>query len=150
MVRTGESRLAEHFHVRGLQAGACVLVLALAALPVAAASAPAVWHRLVGEALPLVIVGLGAGAMAVLASWRRRYLLARGACLLTGATVLWGWFVSQAPNLIGARLTIHSAAATHAALVSMAIAGGVVLLLVLPAMYLLFSVFSRPELEVTE
>jgi cytochrome d ubiquinol oxidase subunit II len=150
MVRTGESRLAEHFRVRGLQSGAWVLVLALAALPVAAASAPAVWHRLVGEALPLVIVGLGAGAMAVLASWRRRYLLARGACLLTGATVLWGWFVSQAPNLIGARLTIHSAAATHAALVSMAIAGGVVLLLVLPAMYLLFSVFSRPELEVTE
>ena len=98
MVRTGESRLAEHFHVRGLQSGACVLVLALAALPVAAASAPAVWHRLIGEALPLVIVGLGAGAMAVLASWRRRYLLARGACLLTGAAVLWGWFVSQAPR----------------------------------------------------
>jgi cytochrome d ubiquinol oxidase subunit II len=64
--------------------------------------------------------------------------------------VLWGWFVSQSPHLIGPRLTIHSAAATHAALGAIAIAAGAVLLLVLPAMYLLFSVFARPELEVTE
>jgi hypothetical protein len=48
------------------------------------------------------------------------------------------------------RLTIHSAAATRAALVAIATAGGAVLLLVLPAMYLQFAVFARPELEVTE
>jgi cytochrome d ubiquinol oxidase subunit II len=150
MVRSGEPRLAEHFRVRGLQSGACVLLLALAAPLVAAATAPAVWHRIVGPALPLVLVGVGAGAISLLATWRRRYLLARGASLTTGAAVLWGWFVSQAPHLIGSHLTIHSAAATHAALVSIAIAAGVVLLLVLPAMYLLFNVFARPELEVTE
>jgi cytochrome d ubiquinol oxidase subunit II len=150
MARSGEQRLAERFRGRGLQSGACVLLLALAAPLVAAATAPAVWHRLIGPALPLVIVGLGAGAMSLLASWRRRYLLARGASLVTGASVLWGWFASQAPHLFGARLTIHTAAATHAALVSIAIAGGVVLLLVLPAMYLLFAVFARPALEETE
>jgi cytochrome bd ubiquinol oxidase subunit II len=150
MVRSGEQRLAERFRVRGLQSGACVCLLGPAALAVAATAAPAVWHRLVGPALPLVIIGLGAGAMSLLAGWRRRYLLARGASLLTGAAVLWGWFVSQAPHLIGARLTVHSAAATHAALGAIAIAAGAVLLLVLPAMYLLFAVFARPELEVTE
>jgi cytochrome d ubiquinol oxidase subunit II len=150
MVRSGEERLAERFRVRGLQSGACVLLLSLAAPAVAAATAPAVWHRLIGPALPLVIVGLGAETISLLASWRRRYLLARGASLLTGAAVLWGWFAAQAPHLIGRRLTIHSAAATHAALGAIAIAAGVVLLLVLPAMYLLFAVFSRPELEVTE
>jgi cytochrome bd ubiquinol oxidase subunit II len=150
MVRAGEERLAEPFRVRALQSGACVLLLALAALPISAASAPAIWHRLIGPALPLVIVGLGAGAVSLLATRRRRYLLARGASLLTGAAVLWGWFVSQAPHLIGTRLTIHAAAATHAALVSIAISGGVVLLLVLPAMYLLFAVFARPVMEVTE
>jgi cytochrome d ubiquinol oxidase subunit II len=150
MARSGERRLAERFRVRSLQSGACVLLLALTAQLVAAATAPAVWHRLIGPALPLVIVGLGAGAMSLLASWRRRYLLARGASLLTGTAVLWGWFVSQAPHLIGPRLTIHTAAATHAALAAIAIAGGVVLLLVLPAMYLLFAVFARPVLEVTE
>ena len=150
MVRSGEERLAERFRVRALQSGVCVLLLALAAPLVAAATAPAVWHRLIGPALPLVIVGLAAAALSLIAQWRRRYLLARGASLLTGAAVLWGWFAVQAPHLFGARLTIHTAAATHAALVSIAIAGGVVLLLVLPAMYLLFAVFARPVLEVTE
>ena len=67
MVRTGESRLAERFRVRGLQSGACVLVLTSPRSRSRPASAPAVWHRLIGEALPLVIVGLGAGAMSVLA-----------------------------------------------------------------------------------
>ena len=145
-----EPRLAEQFRRRGLQTGTCVLLLGLAAPAIAAAAAPGVWHRLIGPALPLLLVGLAAAALSLLALSRRRYLLARGACLLTGAAVLWGWFVSQAPHLIGSRLTIHTAAATHAALMSIAIAGGLVLLLVLPAMYLLFAVFARPELEVTE
>jgi len=150
MVRSGEGRLAERFRLRGLQSGACVLLLSFAGPAVAAAAAPAVWHRLIGPALPIVIVGIGAAAMSLLAARRRRYLLARGASLLTGASVLGGWFVIQAPHLIGTRLTVHTAAATHPALVSMAIAGGIVLLLVLPAMYLLFAIFARPELEVIE
>jgi cytochrome d ubiquinol oxidase subunit II len=150
MLRSDQERLAESFRVRGLQSGACVVFLSLAAAAVAADTAPAVWRGLIGPALPLVIVGLGAAAMSLLATWRRRYLLARAAGLLTGAAVLWGWFAVQAPHLIGARLTIQSAAATHAALAAIAIAGGVVLLLVLPAMSLLFAVFARPELEVTE
>jgi cytochrome d ubiquinol oxidase subunit II len=150
MARSGEERLAERFRVSALRCGACVLLLSLAAAAVARAAAPALWVRLIGPALPLVIVGLAAAVLALVTVWRRRYLLARVASLLTGAAVLWGWFVSQAPHLVGTRLTIHTAAATHAALVSIAIAGGLVLVLVLPAMYLLFAVFARPELEVTE
>jgi len=150
LIGSDEPRLAEQFRRRGLQAGTCVLLLGLAAPTIAAAAAPGVWHRLIGAALPLLVAGVAASALSLLALSRRRYLLARGACLLTGAAVLWGWFASQAPHLIGSRLTIHTAAATHAALMSIAIAGGVVLLLVLPAMYLLFAVFARPELEVTE
>lgn len=145
-----EPRSAEPFRRRGLQSGTSVLLLSLVAAALAAAVAPALWHRLIGPALPFLLVGLAAAALSLLALRRRRYLLARGACLLTAAAVLWGWFVSQAPHLIGNRLTIHTAAATHPAQVSTAIASGVVLLLVLPAMYLLFAVFARPELEVTE
>ena len=150
VVRSGEPRLAESFRLRGLQAGALTLSLSLVAPAVAAASAPGVWHGVIGPALPVVVVGLGAGALSLLASWRRRYSVARGAALLNGAALLWGWFVIQDPYLIGRRLTIHSAAATHTALGAIAIAGGAVLLLVLPAMYLLFAVFARPELEVIE
>ena len=150
LARFGEQRLAERFRRRGLQSGAFVLLLSVAAAAVAAAAAPSVWHRLIGPALPVALVGLGAIALYLLALWRRLYLLARASGLLTAAAIVWGWFVIQAPRLIGARLTIHSAAATHAALGAIAIAGGVVLLLVLPAMYLLFALFARPELEVTQ
>jgi cytochrome d ubiquinol oxidase subunit II len=148
--RSQEPRLAERFRRRGLQSGACVLLLSLAAPPIAATTAPSVWHRLIGPALPLVLVGLAAAALSLLALSRRRFSLGRGACLVAGTAVLWGWFVSQAPHLIGSHLTINTAAATHAALVSIAIASGLVLLVVLPALYLLFAVFARPEPEVTE
>jgi cytochrome d ubiquinol oxidase subunit II len=150
LARSSERRLAEHFRRRGLQSGACALLLSVAAAAVSATSAPSVWHRLIGAALPVLVVGLCAAGVYLVALWRRRYLLARGAGVLTAAAALWGWFVSQAPHLIGAHRTIHSAAASHAALSAIAIAGGVVLLLVLPAMYLLFAVFARPELEVIE
>jgi cytochrome d ubiquinol oxidase subunit II len=96
------------------------------------------------------MVGLTAQALSLLALLRRHYTLARGAAVLTAAALLWGWFVIQAPHLIGARLTIHASAATHAALAAVAISTGVVLLLVVPAMYLLFALFAAPEPEVTE
>ena len=150
VARSAEPRRAESFRRRGLQSGALVLLLSLIAPALAATAAPGVWDRLTGPALPVAIVGLGAGVLSLLAFWRRRYGLARGAALASGAALLWGWFVIQDPHLIGPRLTIHSAAAAHAALAAIAVAVGVVLLLVLPAMYLLFAVVARPELEVTE
>jgi cytochrome bd ubiquinol oxidase subunit II len=82
--------------------------------------------------------------------WRRHYAMARGATLLTAAAILWGWLIAQSPRLIGTRLTIHSAAATTPALAALAVAGGLVLLSVLPAFYLLYAIFARPSPEVTE
>jgi cytochrome d ubiquinol oxidase subunit II len=149
MVRTGQGALVKRFRLRGLQSGCCVVAFSAAALALAASTLPGLWNRLVGPALPLVVIGLCGALLSQLALWRSWFLMARGAALLTAAAVLWGWFASQAPHLIGP-LTIHSAAATHAALVAIAIAGGVVLLLVLPAMFLLFTVFARPDLELSQ
>ena len=150
LARADQHDHAERFRRRGLQCGACLLVLSLAALATSAAAAPALWHRLTGAALPAVAIGLVAIVASLAALARRRYRLARGAILLSGTAVLWGWFAAQSPRLIGPKLTIHTAAATHAALLAIAIAAGIVLLLVLPAMYLLFTVFARPVLEAAE
>jgi cytochrome d ubiquinol oxidase subunit II len=69
---------------------------------------------------------------------------------MSAAMVLWGWFAAQAPRLVGPRLTVHTAAATHPALVAVAVAIAAVLVAVIPAMFLLFALFNRPATEVLE
>ena len=46
--RLGEDRITERFRRRGLQSGACVLLLSVVALAAASATAPALSHRLIG------------------------------------------------------------------------------------------------------
>lgn len=141
---------ANQFRRRGLQTGTALLGLSLASLLAAAWQAPALWHRLTTAALPLLVVGPLALAASLYGLWRRRYAMARGATLLAAASILWGWIIAQSPRLIGTRLTIHSAAATPPALTALAVAGGVVLVSVLPAFYLLYAIFARRSPEVTQ
>jgi cytochrome d ubiquinol oxidase subunit II len=150
LATAGETRLLMGFRRRGLQGGAGVLALGLAALGVAASTSPALLDRLTGAALPLVLLGVAAATLSLVALAVHLYRLARAASLLTGTALVWGWLVAQSPNLIGARLTIHTASATAPALTAVAIACGVVLLGVLPALYLLFVMFARPRPEVTQ
>jgi cytochrome d ubiquinol oxidase subunit II len=150
LARSDQSVLAQRFRIRGLQGGGAVLILSVLALSAAGWKAPALSHRLTTAALPIVLPGLAATVVSVYALGRRRYLVARVAGVVSGAAVIWGWIVAQSPHLIGTRLTVQTAAATPAALAAIAIAGGIVLLLVLPAMCLLFGVFGRPVPEVTE
>jgi cytochrome bd ubiquinol oxidase subunit II len=141
--------LAERFRRRALQSGTSVLALGALSLVIAAWKAPALWHRLSTTALPLLALGLVATLTSLYAFARRHYLLARAAAMLTAAAVLWGWLIAQSPRLVGTRLTIHTAAATPAALTGFAIAFAVVLLAVIPAFLLLYALFRRPAPEVT-
>jgi cytochrome bd ubiquinol oxidase subunit II len=148
--QTGQPRLADGFRRRGLQTGASVIVLSLLALSGAAWKAPGLWHRLTGAALPVVVIGLLAAGVSEYGLARRHYLVARGATMLTAGAVVWGWLIAQSPHVIGARLTIHTAAATGPALTAIGIAGAVVLVSVLPAFYLLYALFAHPSPERTE
>lgn len=147
---TQQTRLAECFRRRGLQTGTAVLVLSLLALLAAAWKAPSLWDRLSGAAWPLLVLGLIATAASLHGLARRWYLMARVATILATAAIVWGWLIAQSPRLLGARLTIHTAAATAPALTALLIAGTVVLIAVLPAFYLLYVLFARPSPEVTE
>jgi cytochrome bd ubiquinol oxidase subunit II len=150
LTRSGESAPAERFRRRGLQAGGSLLLVSILALSAASWKAPALWHRLTTAALPLVGLGLAASVVSMHGLVRRRYLLARRATVAVGGALIWGWMIAQSPRLIGSGLTIHTAAATPAALTAVAIADGIVLVLVLPAVYLLLGVFGRPLPEVAE
>jgi cytochrome bd ubiquinol oxidase subunit II len=147
---TSQTALIDRFRRRGLQTGTAVLALSLLALLTAAWKAPALWHRLSTAALPLVITGVLATVLSLYALVRRRYLLARGAAMLTAGAIVWGWLIAQSPRLIGTRLTIHTAAATHPALIAIAIAVAAVLITVLPAFYLLYILFAHPSPEITQ
>ncbi|MBV9803627.1 MAG: cytochrome d ubiquinol oxidase subunit II, partial [Solirubrobacterales bacterium] len=148
MARADEPDLAERFRHRGLQAGAGVTLLGAAGLLVARVSAPALAARLTGAALPVVIAGFAAMVVSLVAVVRRRPAVARSAGLTAAAALIWGWLLAQAPHLVGAELTIHAAAATAPALTAVAIASGAVLLSVIPALLLLFTLFARPAPEV--
>ncbi len=150
LYRSGEDLITERFRRRALCSGVCVLTLSVAALATSAATTPALWHRLIGAGLPALITGSLAMVLSLLALAGRWYGVARVLTMLSGAAVLWGWFLAQSPRLVGTRLTIHAAAATHPALIAIAISIAIVLLLVLPATYLLFALFGRPVLEVIE
>jgi cytochrome bd ubiquinol oxidase subunit II len=141
---------ADRFRRRGLQTGTCVLALSLLALLTAAWKAPALWHRLSTSALPLLVIGIFAALLSLYALASRRFLLARAATILTVGAIVWGWLIAQSPRLIGTRLTIHTAAATHTALTALAIAGAAVLIAVLPAFLLLYILFAHPTAEMTQ
>jgi cytochrome bd ubiquinol oxidase subunit II len=143
LARSEQSGLAERFRRRGLQSAASVLILGVLALSVASWKTPALSHRLLGPALPVVIIGLAAIATSLRAFSARNYRIARGGTLLTAAALIGGWMVAQYPRLIGS-LTIHTAAASRAALIAIAVAIGIVFVSVLPAMFLLFALFARP------
>jgi cytochrome bd ubiquinol oxidase subunit II len=147
--RTSEAA-ADRFRRRGLQTGTFVLALSLLALLTAAWKAPALWHRLSTAALPLLLIGIFAALVSLYALASRRYLLARAATILTAGAIVWGWLIAQSPRLIGTRLTIHTAAASHAALTALAIAGATVLIAVLPAFLLLYILFAHPTAEMTQ
>ena len=127
-----------------------MLALSVLALLAAAWKAPALWHNLSTTALPLLVIGLLATPISLYALARRCYLLARGATMLAAGAIVWGWLIAQSPRLIGPRLTIHTAAATPAALTALAIAGAAVLIAVLPAFYLLYVLFAHPSPEITQ
>jgi cytochrome bd ubiquinol oxidase subunit II len=145
LARVGPSELAGRFRARGLQTGVGSLLLAVGGLVVARADAPGLYGRLTHAALPLVALALAGLGLSWLAMLSRRYAVARAASLVAGAALVWGWFVAQSPHLVGPLLTIHTAAATPPALTATAIACGVVLLGVIPAMFLLFAMFARPS-----
>ena len=63
------------------------------------------------------------------------------------AAVVWGWGVAQHPYLLPPTLTIDDAAAPSATLTSLLIVFGVAVVLVLPALGLLFTLVQRNLVE---
>jgi cytochrome d ubiquinol oxidase subunit II len=153
----GEQDVEAHFRRCALGAAVVAGGLAVAGVFALRADARFVYDGLTGPGLPLVIAsGLaGAGALALLvrgAGDRLESLVLRPLAVGAVAMVVWGWGVAQHPYLLPPEdgsdgLTIAAAAGPDPSLVAILIVFGVALVVVIPAIALLYTLSQRSLLE---
>jgi cytochrome d ubiquinol oxidase subunit II len=139
----GSAELVAIFRRRALAAGAVAGALALAGLLVMRGAGLDLTH---GAALAMVGVSAAGGLATIGLCWRSRFGLARAGAAVAVAAVVAGWAAAQAPRLLPG-LTVTAAAAGQATLVATTIAVGVGLVVLLPALGLLYGLFLRGRLD---
>ncbi len=141
--------LERYFGTRAIVAAIVTGSLAAVGLFALDRHARYVFDGLTAEALPLVILSALCG-ISVLVLLHRRAL--RGTRVLAAgavAAVIWGWAIAQHPYLLPKELTISAGAAPSATLTALLVVFGVAVLLVLPAIGLLFTLTQRGVVEET-
>ncbi len=144
-----EPDLQADFRQRAAWAAVVSGVLALVGLLLAAEQAPGLWHGLIGRGLPLLVLALINGPLALWAVLRHRPRWARIAVVAQVVFVLWAWALAQWPYVVPPDLTISESAApasTLTALLITLLAGGMVLA---PSLWILLRVFKgrNPAVE---
>jgi cytochrome bd ubiquinol oxidase subunit II len=145
--RAGDDDLERYFTTRALVAGLAAGALALAGIFVLRADARYVYDGLTDEGIPLVLLSAacGLGALVLLRRGARRGIreLAVGAVV----AIIWGWGVAQYPYLLPETLTIKEGAGTSETLTMVLAVFGVAVVLVLPALGLLYMLSQRSMLQ---
>ena len=142
--RRGDGRLQAYFTRRAQAAGIVTGALSLATLAELHTSNAALFSRLTGRALPLVIAaGLcGVAVLALLTAGQLRGV--RVIAALGVAAVIWGWGVAQYPVLLpGTAVTLSNAGAPDTTLAAIVVLFVVAVVIVGPSFALLFSLQGR-------
>ncbi len=142
--------LAGYFRRRAIGAAVAAGVIAIAGIFVLHAEDTYLFHGLLSRALPLVILsglcGVGALALLLRDAHRGARLLAIGAV----ASIVLGWGVAQWPYLLPQTLEIDAAAAPDPTLWSVLVVFAAAVVIILPAIGLLYTLDQRSLLEVSE
>jgi cytochrome bd ubiquinol oxidase subunit II len=145
--RAGAPDLEDYFTDRAFGSALIAGAFAIAGIIVLHADARPLYDGLTSDALPLVILsglcGLAVLVLLRLGGTRGARPLAVGALV----AVIWGWGVAQYPYLLPEQLTIADGAAPSATLAGLLIVFGVAVVLVLPALGLLFTLAQRSLIE---
>lgn len=141
----------EDFRLRALWAGGITAALAVLLLPIMARQAPHLWAALSQpQALPLLVIGAVLAIVSPWALWRRHYRLARVAAVVEVVVLLWGWALSLWPYLIYPDVTIAQAAAPLPALRFLLAVTPLGLAMLVPSLWLLFTVFKGRNLPTVD
>jgi cytochrome d ubiquinol oxidase subunit II len=144
----GDQRMQRYFARRAQAAAVVAGALSLAALAALHGADHAVYGRLTGRALPLVVVAgvCGLAVVGLLAADRAAGL--RVIAALGVAAVIWGWGVAQYPMLLpGTTVTLSNAGAPHATMVAIVVLFIVAVALIGPSFFLLYFLQHRRLLE---
>jgi cytochrome d ubiquinol oxidase subunit II len=121
--------------------------LAAAGLVVMHSKARYIFDGLTGDGLPLVILSALCGVAVLVLLYRGVRRGVRPLAVGAVAAVIAGWGVAQWPYLLPETLTISAAAAPSATLIGVLVVFGVAVLVVLPAIGLLFVLVQRNLVE---
>ena len=134
--------LQADFRRRALAAGVVAGMLALAALALAPFQAPRLFETLAGNGLPLLVLAIVNGTLALWAVWRARPRAARAAVIAQVVLVIWAWAAGQWPYLVPPDLAVAGSAAPEPVLQAMVVLVTIGMLLLAPSLWLLFHVFK--------
>lgn len=139
-----DKELEDMFRLRAIIAGAVTAVLGALGLYLSTSEDPLLWQGLLGHAIPVVIATMIVGLATAAALFTRRYRIARVLVIIETAGLLGSWGISQLPYLIPPDVTVESAANSQSVLEVLLIGTIIGMVLLLPSLYYLFSVFKLP------
>jgi cytochrome d ubiquinol oxidase subunit II len=145
--RFGDSELVAYFTTRSLAAAVVAGALAVAGIFVLRDDARFIYDGLTSEGLPLVLISLVCGLGALVLLWRRAARGVRPLAVAAVVAVIWGWGAAQYPYLLPETLTVEDGAGASATLTAVLVVFGIAVVVVLPALALLFTLDQRSLLE---
>lgn len=138
--------LARYFRHRALATGPVGLALGVAALVSLYVDQRAMFDRFAGRATPLLVLGVAALVLALLLAARAAHRGMRVAAAAGVAALVWGWGAAQYPYLLPFGLTVAEGGGAAVTQRWVLFWAAVALVLVVPALVLLYVLDQRSDL----
>jgi cytochrome d ubiquinol oxidase subunit II len=144
----GDPDLVEYFRRRTVVAAVALLAVSLIVLLLIVAESPSVFHGMVaGLGLPFAITAVLAVLAVAALMWRCVYRWYRVLTVMGVGSFVFAWGFGQVPYVLPGRLTIQQAAGAPAIEATLLVITVVALALVVPSLFLLYSLDQRSVLE---
>jgi len=149
--RYGSTDLVGYFRRRSIAAAAALVAVGTLALVAIEAEAPSLLRSmLAGPGLPFALVTMVLTPVVALLMWRNVMRWYRVLTVAAVGSMVFAWGFAQSPYLLPGRLTIAQASAPPSTQVLLLIVAAGLLVLVVPAMGLLYYLDQRSALESPE
>jgi len=149
--RYNAPELIGYFRRRALAAAGALIVIGSVALVVIGFEAPSLFRSmLAGRGTPFALVTMACTPLVAVLLWRGVYRWFRTLTVGAVGSMVFAWGFAQSPYLLPGRLTISDAIAPFPTQVLLLVVIGALLLVIVPAMGLLYYLDQRSALESPE